>query len=323
MQNLNAAILELTGGEVDAQLHALHAFERETAGLIAVNPDGMKLTPHFLLAPGVGPGAICNGLLQGADTAEASFLPGDAAPVAIYARRFAARQCALVERALHGRLLAVWEGIPMEERALVRWHFIVTLARETGPHGAAPIHADTFDGTMAAFALMSTKSPTPIYPRATFAPPALARFVEESQGAPGHFRPDEIHVLPGAAGPRRGANPAALVVLPGAVAHSVPATAPRGPGTATVDSRGAPVAADGDARWFCRVSVELVPAAAGGEDPWLLAHAPWPAGSTLRRRIAVLVAEHVWGDGDFAHRAAGELLGAGMMGGGGGGGGGI
>ncbi len=54
-------------------------------------------------------------------------------------------------------------------------------------------------------------------------------------------------------------------MLPGAVAHSVPNTRPVGAGPATVDSSGRPVAADGDARWFCRVSVELVPVPLCGE----------------------------------------------------------
>ena len=224
-----------------------------------------------------------------------------------------------MERALHGRLTAVWEelGAP----GALRWHFIVTIRRDT-ELDEHPIHADTFDGTMAAFALLSTKVPTPIYPRAVFEPTALAGFVVESRGpaAPADvgvtFRPEIIRVADGREGPRRAANSAALVVLPGAVAHSVPDRAPRAAGSATVDSSGSRVAADGDARWFCRVSVELVPSCGGelydyvwapalGRGAWAQALAPgWPA--RLRERTAVLVARHVWGDSVFA--GAAELL---------------
>ena len=200
----------------------------------------------------------------------------------------------------------------------LRWHFILTVRRDT-ELDAHPIHADTIDGTMACFALLSTKVPTPIYPRAVFDPPALARFVQESRGpaAPDAvgvtFRPVAIRVAHGLEGPRRAAKSAAIVVLPGAVAHSVPDTRPVGAGTATVDSSGRPVAADGDARWFCRVSVELVPAPSSGAElleggAWAQALLPWrPAG--LRERAAVLVAQHVWGDFAFAARAAPALLG--------------
>ena len=316
---LNPAILELTGAEVDAQRHLLAGFEDNAQGLIERNPRGspMTLMSHFLLRPGASPGCICNPVLQNYNTDDASFfLDGHAAEIANYLRPFAARQCALVERALHGRLTAVWEelGAP----GALRWHFIVTIRRDT-ELDEHPIHADTFDGTMAAFALLSTKVPTPIYPRAVFEPTALAGFVVESRGpaAPADvgvtFRPYAIRVADGREGPRRAANSAALVVLPGAVAHSVPDRAPRAAGSATVDSSGSRVAADGDARWFCRVSVELVPSCGGelydapalGRGAWAQALAPgWPA--RLRERTAVLVARHVWGDSVFA--GAAELL---------------
>lgn len=314
---LNPAILELTGAEVDAQLHLLAGFEANAAGLVAAavaKAPGAPTTllSHFLLRPGAAPGSICSPALRASDTPDASFFPdGHAADVAIYLRDFAARQCALVERALHGRLTAVWEtlGAP----AALRWHFIVTIRRDT-ELDEHPIHADTFDGTMAAFALLSTKVPTPIYPRAVFEPTALARFVQESRGFAARadigvtFRPEVIRVTHGQEGPRRAANSAALVALPGAVAHSVPDRAPRAAGSATVDSSGKEVAADGDARWFCRVSVELVPSCGGllrDGGAWAQALEPWPAG--LRERAAVLVAQHVWGDVEFAAHAAPQL----------------
>jgi hypothetical protein len=63
----------------------------------------------------------------------------------------------------------------------LRWHFILTVRRDT-ELDAHPIHADTIDGTMACFALLSTKVPTPICPRDVFEPPALARFAQKSRG---------------------------------------------------------------------------------------------------------------------------------------------
>jgi hypothetical protein len=56
----------------------------------------------------------------------------------------------------------MWGAIPGDIRPLLRMHFILTVRRDSGQLGTHnPVHADTFGGTMCAFALMSTKVPTP------------------------------------------------------------------------------------------------------------------------------------------------------------------
>jgi hypothetical protein len=201
----------------------------------------------------------------------------------------------------------MWEALAVEERAQLQWHFIITMARDCVSIDEELIHADTFDGTMVAFALMSNKLPTPIYPAAQFdGPNALQRFVQEASGVPGITRPP-VHVPQGLTGPLRQARAASLVMLSPAVAHAVPAEAGlHAANSASVDSQGQPLASAADHRWFCRVSIELIPAAAQGvaaADAWAMwKHAAWP-GNRLRERVALLVAEHVW-DADAAFVAA-------------------
>lgn len=132
---LNAAILELSGGEVETQIRFLAAFEKHAAGSIANQQTGgggdpdqqpnaqsrtgpSAWTSHAFLAPSAGPGTVSDPALQECDSAQACWLPDgpEAESIAIRLRKFAMLQFALVERSLHGRLLALWESIPKAER---------------------------------------------------------------------------------------------------------------------------------------------------------------------------------------------------------------
>jgi hypothetical protein len=168
---------------------------------------------------------------------------------------------------------------------------------------------------MCAFALMSTKAPTPVYPATAFEPSALARFVAEAPGTPGIARPAEVHVQP--ASPARPARAGCLLILPPAVAHSIPNAPHAIECGAAASEQGALLSSEGAARWFCRVSLEVVPAppphplggsqagggAGGAEGAWGLWQREWPGGPDTRRRVALLAARHVWGDADFAEQA--------------------
>ena len=192
------------------------------------------------------------------------------------------------------------------------WHFICTIRRDHLPGGPGPIHADTFDGCMVAFALAANKIQTPIYPAAHFSPPAVVQFVSAATGSDPTCRPDEIRLALAAdgsecCGPPRGTRGAPVVViLPGAVAHAIPDRS-RLHDEETTDSRGEPLAQAADNRWFCRVSIELIAGGVtqdGARDggAWEQWRRPWP-NPLLRRQVARLTAAHVWGDPDFAERA--------------------
>jgi hypothetical protein len=314
-ERLNATIIELSGGVVDAQLELLRNFENSARGAwqeqLSADPlQPAKFCAHAFVAPGIMASAVCHDALERRDTDLMSFHPDDESSASVfnYLRFFAARQCAMVERLLHGRLLVVWELLGTEV-ANLRWHFIVTVRRDHGfdPREQNPIHADTFDGTMAAFALLSTKVPTPIYPAAYFHPSALRQFVGEVTGV-SPLRPDRIRLARTddgmeRSGPARVQRDATLVVFPPSVAHCVPNCDPSH--CASANGRGEPFAVEADARWFCRVSLELVPArdnTDGGAWGQAALH-NWPS-IEIRKRAAVLIAEHVWGDPDFAMRAA-------------------
>ena len=312
---LRPAILELCGCEVDAQILRLGSLERDAAGLVAAAGSQLHLTAHYLLPAGAAPGAATEPSLQqyrqsddGAPAAIAC--EGAATQVRFALRCFAARQFALVERSLHGRLTALHESIPAAVRGGLCFHFILTVRRDTGALGTGnPVHADTFDGTMLAFALMCTKVPTPVYPAAAFEPSALQRFVQEAAGTPGVTRPAEIHAQP--ATPARAAREGCLLLLPPAVAHSIPNTAACIEAGEAVSEQGVVLSRANQARWFCRVSVEVVPApSAGGAavggawDQWAR---EWPGGPDTRGRVALLAARHVWGDADFAEQARARM----------------
>ena len=96
-----------------------------------------------------------------------------------------------------------------------------------------------------------------------------------------------------------------------AVAPAIPAAGALHDADSTLDSQGQPLASAADERWFCRVSIELIPAqgiaAADAADAWGMWKRAWPAGR-LRERVALLTAEHVWGaDADFVTAARQQL----------------
>jgi hypothetical protein len=236
-------------------------------------------------------------LAQG-DTSDATFCADEleAQSIEKRLREFTARHCAFIERSLHGRLLALWEGIPAQIRPLLRWHFIVTMRRDANDFGANPLHADTFDGTMVAFALMCNKITTPVYPSAHFSPPALERFVAEAAGQPGVTRPSDIHLRScDHRGPRYTQRDGTILVLPPSVCHSIPNDIQLNT-VSTVDSRGETLATKDYARWFCRVSIEIIPANEGNTEggAWHQWQQAWPDRQT-RQHVALLAAEHVWG----------------------------
>ena len=78
------------------------------------------------------------------------------------------------------------------------------------------------------------------------------------------------------------------------------------------DSRGNPLATKDDNRWFCRVSIEIVPARGGKVDggAWSQWGNGWQDGALsvgVRQEVARLAAEHVWGDPAFAGRAREQM----------------
>ena len=352
---LNAAILELSGAQVEAQIRFLADFETHAAGSIRkqqTDADAAKYekdakkgakkenitvdkwkaahpapaadaqsnqqsthaasaswTSHAFLAPGMNPGAICDPALEGADD-DARIGPcwrpdGPAAEsIAIMLRQFSMKQFALVERAIHGQLLALWESIG-DARKELRWHFICTMRRDAADFGKHAIHADTFDSTMVAFALTCNKIQTPIFPAAQFDPPAVQQFVKAYNGQ--DCRPEVIRLARTAdgsdiTGPPRPARDAVVTILPPAVAHSIPCDVALHE-VESFDSQGRPLATMEDNRWFCRVSIEII---AGGVSQhgatdggaWKQWKRPWPT-AQLRRHVAQLAAGLVWGADDL------------------------
>ena len=124
------------------------------------------------------------------------------------------------------------------------------------------------------------------------------------------------------ASPARPARAGCLLILPPAVAHSIPNAPHAIECGAAASEQGALLSSEGAARWFCRVSLEVVPAppagaaAAGGA--WAQWTRQWPGADAgaqrgARMRVALLAARHVWGDAEFAERAR-ALLGLDMTG---------
>jgi hypothetical protein len=147
-------------------------------------------------------------------------------------------------------------------------------------HEPGAVHIDSFDGTILCFGLISTKLGTPIYPEARFLNP-LDMFLRQSRtGHKGaHQLEDGTETKAERAallGPRRRWRAGTLVVMPACVAHSKP-----------IDDDPEPTTA----RWFCRATLRV--AIEGRRDST-------PAGHALRLALALLVAEHVWEDPDFA-----------------------
>ena len=132
---------------------------------------------------------------------------------------------------------------------------------------------------MLCFGLASTKLGTPIWPEATF-PDAVRMFVRQSRTG-NKF----AHQLEGEGeggspfGPQRPWRPGTLVAMPACVAHSKPFAADTDPETP---------------RWFVRATVRMGVAGRRRVDE---------AGRAERLALALMVAEHVWGDAAFARLA--------------------
>jgi hypothetical protein len=101
-----------------------------------------------------------------------------------------------------------------------------------------------------------------------------------------------------------------LLLLPPSAAHSVPNIPGRVEDVSAVSEQGTRLSAAGDARWFCRVSIEVVPVGEprkrDGKGAWKEWRRLWPpatGGEDTRKRVALLAARHVWGDAAFSERA--------------------
>ena len=157
---------------------------------------------------------------------------------------------------------------------------------EATGYSMSGVHCDSWDGTILCFGLCSTKLGTPVYPEAVF-PSPVDMFLTQSRT--GKSLPytlgtvDQAHL-----GPLRRWKPGTLVVLPAATAHSKPAAA------VEVDE------APETPRWFCRVTIRL---AIAGRRPRAQTNE-----LTERLALALLVAEHVWGDTGFAAAAQTRAL---------------
>ena len=101
---------------------------------------------------------------------------------------------------MHGKLLAIWESLTPEERMQIRFHCVMTVMRSEESYLSEP-HADSFDGTICFFALMSNKIGTRIYPAAqlawkdanrTEATSPCDQFFHEMRNGPSQYRPDAL-----------------------------------------------------------------------------------------------------------------------------------
>eukprot|EP01050_Picozoa_sp_SAG11_P031005 SAG11_NODE_9426_length_913_cov_0.859951_2_plen_228_part_01 len=158
-------ITELTGACVEQNIRRLGQLETNFAGLVSEGQSSFLAST--LLDRGEDPGALCDPRLA-ADSEKFKAVE-DAVRVANEFRGFCFEHSKLVERAMHGKLLAVWEGLSPDEQGQLRFHCITTITRSTAEGRPSSAHADSFDGTICYFALMSTKIGTNIYPAAQVA----------------------------------------------------------------------------------------------------------------------------------------------------------
>jgi hypothetical protein len=339
-------ILELTGPKVETQIRQLQNFEFESnfAGIISgeANKD-LKGKPvpfngpflaSSLLRPGCNPGALTDPNLKkpDTDTDDVTFKTfGLANKVRHEFRNFCAKQFALVERNVHGKLLCVLEGLTEHERQSIRFHCIMTAVRsETSETG--PIHCDSFDGTICTFALMSNKIGTPIWPSAqlafrvekddekistTIPTTPKKQFLREIKNKhPDQPRPKALRYDDSNLGPPRPWKDGSCVILPPSACHGIAPHKATDPNEQdeTKDSAGNILASRTLARWFCRVTLEIIPAGNGETkentcnadqrhghvNPFRIHQVDcWPQGN-LREKVCRLVAEHVWGDDSFS-----------------------
>jgi hypothetical protein len=303
----NADITELTGGRVEENIRRLGHFEHNFAGLWKGGEK--QFFGSTLLDPGEGPGGLCD---------PATALPaarkfkafGKAVEVANELGGFCFDQFRLVERSMHGKLMAVWEGLTLAEQQQLRFHSIMTVMRSEGS-GEDSAHADSFDGTICYFALMSNKIGTIIYPGAqvawrdhacTQATTPREQFLREMGNGAEQPRPGALRYNAGQLGPERVWKGGSCVVLPPSVCHQIAAhrATDSADDDATTDSAGGTLATATAARWFCRVTLELIPAGASAQKPHgsvnpfeLHSAGGWSDG--LRSKVCRLVGEHVWG----------------------------
>jgi hypothetical protein len=200
----------------------------------------------------------------------------------------------------------------------LRWHYICTIRRDSeNEFKKHAIHADTFDGTLLAFALTSNKIPTPVYPGAYFQSNAIDLFMNAAEGKLDNTcRPKSIRLAKDTqngkllTGVKRKPRDCSILILPAAVAHSVPSNVRLGM-EESFDSNGEQFASKDDNRWFCRVSIEIIPGGSshmnahdgGAWQQWMR---KWPTNENgkLRKLVCCLAAKHIWGDPDFARYAA-------------------
>lgn len=322
MENiLNVDIIEVTGHQVEEQIRSLAAFEKKAAGCVAKGEFGFM--GHAVVSPGIPSTAIQN--LSAVDTKEVRFACASNDPsneIAVSFRGFCAKQFALVEEHLQVRLRRLYDELDISERELVCFHFIMTMKRypcRKEMLADQPIHADSFDGTICSFALMSTKMGTPIYPAGLFSVAPLDQFVQESFGGFGGFecRPPEIRLQTNAASNRPISNAlrpwrdGSLVILPAAVPHSIPNGYVHD--FQSSSHAGEMFASFDDPRWFTRVTLEIVhkDGVDFGKNPFGQWQNGWPTVtsptgqvySPLRLKVSYLVAKHVWNNENFASMA--------------------
>jgi hypothetical protein len=228
MPPFNADITELTGWHVEENIRRLGRFEINFKGLVGSGEK--EFLASTLLDPGEGPGGLCDPATI-LPTARKFKAAGKAVHVANEFGGFCLDQFRLVERSMHGKLLAVWESLTLAERQQLRFHSIMTVARSE-KSGQESAHADSFDGTMCCFALMSTKIGTIIYPGAqvawrdrekTQATTPRDQFLHEMSNGAGQPRPGALRYNDGTLGPERVWKAGSCVVLPPSVCHQIAA----------------------------------------------------------------------------------------------------
>ena len=81
-----------------------------------------------------------------------------------------------------------------------------------------------------------------------------------------------------------------MVMVPPCVVHSIPNNPGLIESSDAVSEYGTQLSAPGDARWFCRVSIEVVPVGPLREDAWRQWRQHWPDGDDIRKRVELLTA---------------------------------
>ena len=308
----NADIIELTGSKVERNIRQLGHLEANFAGLIQEGCSSFLAST--LLDPGENPGALSNPELKELNSEESHKFQavGEAKRVATEFRDFCYHQSKLIERCLHGKLLAVFEGLTEEERQQIRVHSIMTVNRSTTTQPGQAAHSDSFDGTICAFALMSNKIGTLIYPSAqvqwrnadrTQATTPRDQFLREINNSAQQLRPEALRYDNAQLGPVREWRDGSCLVLPPSVCHQIAAHNAADPNVndETKDAAGNILARASDNRWFSRVTLEIIPAGQnaqskhGNVNPFVL-HSldAWPEG--LREKVCRLVLDNIWGE---------------------------